>query len=120
MQQTGIETDMTLEEQVKTIIGALAEKKAENVKTYDVRGVSGLCDVFVVATGVAAPHLKGLAAGVQQAMKAADVASFRTSGDPESGWIVIDYVDVVVHVFSPEARAYYALEKIWESVPSFQ
>ena len=41
------------------------------------------------------------------------------SGDPESGWIAIDYVDVVVHVFSPEARAYYALEKLWESAPSF-
>ena len=110
---------MTLEEQVKIVVEALKEKKAEDVRTYDVRGVSGLCDVFVVATGVAVPHLKGLAAGVQQAMKAAGVASFRTSGDPESGWIVIDYVDVVVHVFSPEARAYYALEKIWENVPAF-
>jgi len=110
---------MTLEEQIRTVVGALAEKKAADVKTYDVRGVSGLCDVFVVATGVAAPHLKGIVAGVQQAMKAAGVASFRTSGDPESGWIVIDYVDVVVHVFSPEARAYYALEKIWDGVPTF-
>ena len=110
---------MTLQEQVETVVTALTEKKAEDVKTYDVRGISGLCDVFVVATGVAAPHLKGLAAGVQQAMKAAGMASFRTSGDPESGWIVIDYVDVVVHVFSPEARAYYALEKIWETVPTF-
>ena len=110
---------MTLEEQVKVVLNVLAEKKAEDVRTDDVRGVSALCDVFVVATGVAAPHLKGLAAGVQQAMKSAGVASFRTSGDPESGWIVIDYVDVVVHVFSPEARAYYALEKIWESVPAF-
>ena len=106
---------MTLEEQVKIVLDALAEKKAEDVRTYDVRGVSGLCDVFVVATGVAAPHLKGLAAGVQQAMKAADVASFRASGAPESGWIVIDCVDVVVHLFSPEARAYYALEKLWEA-----
>ena len=90
---------MTLEEQVKIVVDALVDKKAEDVRTYDVRGV--------------------LVAGVQQAMKAAGVASFRTSGDPESGWIVIDYVDVVVHVFSPEARAYYALEKIWDGVPAF-
>jgi ribosome-associated protein len=40
------------------------------------------------------------------------------SGDPESGWIVVDYIDVVVHIFSPEARAYYALEKIWADVPA--
>lgn len=105
---------MTLEEQVKAIVQALADKKAVDVKTYDVRGVSGLCDAFVVATGTAAPHLKGLVAGVQQAMRAAGEASFRTSGDPESGWIVLDYVDVVVHVFSPEARAYYALERLWD------
>ncbi len=104
---------MTLEEQVKLIVQALEDKKAVDVKTYDVRGVSGLCDAFVVATGTAAPHLKGLVAGVQQAMRTAGESSFRLSGDPESGWIVVDYVDVVVHVFSPEARAYYALERLW-------
>lgn len=106
---------MTLEEQVKLIVQALEDKKAVDVKTYDVRGVSGLCDAFVVATGTAAPHLKGLVAGVQQAMRTAGESSFRLSGDPESGWIVVDYVDVVVHVFSPEARAYYALERLWDS-----
>ena len=105
---------MTLEEQVKLVVQALEDKKAVDVKTYDVRGVSGLCDAFVVATGTAAPHLKGLVAGVQQAMRTASESSFRLSGDPESGWIVVDYVDVVVHVFSPEARAYYALERLWD------
>ena len=109
---------MTLKEQVKSIVKALSDKKAEDVRTYDVHGVSGLCDAFVVATGTAAPHLKGLIAGVQQAMKEKGVESFRTSGDPESGWIVVDYIDVVVHVFSPEARAYYALEKIWKDSPA--
>jgi len=106
---------MSLEEQVKAIVDALGDKKAVDVRTYDVRGVSGICDAFVVASGTAAPHLKGLAAGVQEAMKRAGVQSYRTSGDPESGWIVVDYVDVVVHVFSPEARQYYALEKLWET-----
>lgn len=105
---------MTLEEEVKLVAQALDDKKAVDVRTYDVRGVSGLCDAFVVATGTAAPHLKGIVAGVQGAMKTAGEQSFRLSGDPESGWIVVDYVDVVVHVFSPEARAYYALEKLWE------
>ena len=110
---------MTLEEQVKALVDALGDKKAVDVRTYDVRGVSGICDAFVVASGTAAPHLKGLAAGAQEAMRNAGVQAYRTSGDPESGWIVIDYVDVVVHVFSPEARAYYALEKIWDGVPAF-
>ena len=104
---------MTLEEQIKIVVEALKEKKAVDVRTYDVRGISGLCDAFVVATGTAAPHLKALIAESQSVMQDAGVMSYRTSGDPESGWIVVDYVDIVVHVFSPEARAYYALEKLW-------
>ena len=105
---------MTLEEQIEIVKTALVDKKAVDVKAYDVRGVSGFADAFVVATGTAAPHLKALIAGTQRAMKEAGISSYRTSGDPESGWIVVDYVDVVVHVFSPEARAYYALEKLWK------
>ena len=105
---------VTLEEQIKTMEKALADKKAEDVRTYDVRDISGLCDAFVVATGTAAPHLKGIVAGVRQAMKELGFELFRTSGDPESGWIVVDYIDVVLHVSSPEARAYYALEKLWQ------
>ena len=66
---------MTLEEQIKVVVDALAEKKAVDVKTYDVRGVSGLCDAFVVATGTAAPHLKALIAGTQRAMKEAGIPS---------------------------------------------
>ena len=95
---------MTLEEQVKILKTALADKKAVDVKAYDVRGVSGFADAFVVATGTAAPHLKALVAGAQAAMKDVDVDSYRTSGDPQSGWIVVDYVDIVVHVFSPDQR----------------
>jgi ribosome-associated protein len=104
---------MTVEEQVKAIVAALEDRKGKDIKVYDQRGKSQLADFFVVATGEAAPHLKALVAESQSVMKAAGVQSFRTSGDPESGWIVVDYVDVVVHVFSPEARAYYALEKLW-------
>jgi ribosome-associated protein len=105
---------MTVEKQVEILLEALESHKAENVKTYDVRGKSTLADFFIVATGAAAPHLKALVAGAQSAMKAAGMDSHRTSGDPESGWIVVDYIDVVLHVFSPEARAYYALERLWD------
>ncbi len=106
---------MTGEEQVEKIVSALEARKGTDVKVYDVRGKSSLADFFVVATGAAAPHLKALVAETQAEMKALGVKSYRTSGDPESGWIVVDYIDVVVHVFSPEARAYYALEKIWSA-----
>ncbi|MBQ6915604.1 MAG: ribosome silencing factor [Kiritimatiellae bacterium] len=97
---------MTSEELAADLAKALVDAKAVDVKTYDVRGKSGLTDFFVVATGAAAPHLKALLRSLPKA--------YRLSGDPESGWIVGDYVDVVVHVFSAEARAYYQLEKLWE------
>ena len=96
---------MTAEQQAREYAKALEDAKALDVKIYDVRGSSGLTDFFVVATGAAAPHLKALARVLPQA--------YRVSGDPESGWIVADFFDVVVHVFSAEARAYYALEKLW-------
>ena len=98
---------MTSEKLAADLAKALEDAKAVDVKTYDVRGKSGLTDFFVVATGAAAPHLKALLRVLPKA--------YRQSGDPESGWIVGDYVDVVVHVFSAEARAYYQLEKLWET-----
>ena len=97
---------MTSEELAADLAKALEDAKAVDIKTYDVRGKSGLTDFFLVAAGVAAPHLKALLRALPNA--------HRMSGDPESGWIVGDYVDVVVHVFSAEARAYYQLEKLWE------
>ena len=96
---------MTGEALAADLAKTLADNKAADVKVYDVRGKSGFTDFFVVATGAAAPHLKALVRDLPKA--------HRISGDPDSGWIVADYIDVVVHVFSAEARAYYALEKLW-------
>ena len=96
---------MDIENQARELAKALEDSKASDVKIYDVRGKPAFTDFFVVATGAAAPHLKALVKALPKA--------YRISGDPESGWIVADYVDVVVHVFSAEARAYYALEKLW-------
>ena len=96
---------MTAEEQANDMAAKLTDAKAIDMKVYDVRGISGFTDFFVVATGAAAPHLKALVRTLPKA--------YRVSGDPDSGWIVADYINVVVHVFSAEARAYYALEKLW-------
>lgn len=96
---------------------ALEEKLGADIRIYDVRKVSSITDFTVVATGNSSPHLKALIAEVQRQMKEANVMSYRTSGEPESGWVIVDYVHVVVHVFSPEARAYYAIEKLWTDAP---
>lgn len=107
MREAGkVKSEKASEDLARELAAALEDAKAADVKVYDVRGKSGFTDFFVVATGAAAPHLKALVRTLPKA--------YRVSGDPESGWIVSDYVDVVVHVFSAEARAYYALEKLWE------
>lgn len=92
---------------------ALYQKKADDIRIFDVRGVSGVTEFYVVATGTSAPHLKALIAETQHRMKEANIASYRTSGESSSGWVIVDYVTAVVHVFSPEARAYYNIERLW-------
>ena len=92
---------------------ALDAKKAKDIRIFDVRGISTVTDYMIVATGTSAPHLKALITETQHRMKVLGIASYRTSGDPDSGWVVVDYVHAVAHVFSTEARAYYAIEKLW-------
>ena len=79
----------------------------------DVSGLSSITDYYVIATGNSAPHLKALSEWLQSALKQEGIVSNGTSGTAESQWLVMDYLDVVVHLFSEEARAYYAIEELW-------
>lgn len=79
----------------------------------DVRGVSGVTDFFLMVTGTSAPHIKALADETAVTLKKEGVKCYRKSGTPESRWIAMDYLDVVVHIFSADTRTYYALEELW-------
>lgn len=72
-----------------------------------------MTDYYVIATGTSAPHLKALYNGVEIALKAEGAQCYRKAGIPEGGWMVLDYVDVIIHVFTKEAREYYAIESLW-------
>jgi ribosome-associated protein len=91
---------------------------AQDIRVLDVRGISTITDFCVVASGTSSPHLKALLAEVQRCMKERGVMSYRKSGLPESGWVVLDFVYAVIHIFSPEARAYYAIERLWQEAPA--
>ena len=80
----------------------------------DVRNLSSVTDYYLICSGNSAPHLRALAEDVDVTLKHEGFACFRKSGTPDSGWMVVDYVDVVVHVFSAETRAYYDLERLWK------
>ena len=96
---------------------ALLDKKAESVVILDLRGLSEITDFCVLASGSSGPQLKGMLGEVQRALRARGVACYRQSADQESGWVVLDYVDVVIHMMSREARQYYAIEELWALAP---
>ncbi len=79
----------------------------------DVRGLSSVTDYYLIATGQNTPQLKAMAVELEKALEVAGASRYRKSGKPDSGWIVDDYVDIVVHLFSDEMRKYYDLEKLW-------
>ena len=93
---------MDTAEAVETVRRALEEKKAEDVAVYDVHGRSSVTDATVAASATSAPHLR--ATGERA----------RVSGDAESAWIVLDYADLMVHLFLPDARRYYDIESLWK------
>lgn len=95
----------------------LDEKKAEKMLLLDVREVSSVTDFFLIATGTSAPHLKALSEEVEVQLKKEGARAYRHSGDPESGWMILDYFDLVVHIFTPEVRSYYDLERLWRDAP---
>ena len=104
-------------EMAKIIAGGLADKKGSDITVYDVRTNSNITDFHVLATGLNPPHLKALFNETRLRMKTHDLACYRKAGTPDSGWIVADYIDVVVHLFNPDARQYYALDVLWKDMP---
>ena len=93
---------------------ALDAKKGEDIKVLDVRGLSGITDYYVIATGNSSPHLKALLGEVEKVLGLLGVRCHRRAGTAESRWMVADYHDFVVHVLSPDQRERYALEQLWK------
>ena len=103
--------------QVKT---ALLSKKGDDVLILDVRQLSDVTDFYVVVTGKNPPHIRALADVADFEMHKAGAKCFRRAGAPESQWIVMDFLDIVVHVLSENARSYYALERLWSDAPRIE
>ena len=94
------------------------DKKAENLIALDLRGISSFTDFFVICSGTSEPHLKAIAGEIEERLKADDrVRPHAVDGYPMSQWIVIDYSDVVVHIFHAQKRAFYSLEDLWSDAP---
>ena len=112
---------MTSSEQARRIAALTQDKLARDVVILDMRPVCSYTDFFVVCTGGNPRQTKGIWDEVHARMKKDEGLLPRgVAGEVEATWIVADYLDVVLHVFTPELRAYYRLEDLWGDVPSVE
>jgi len=100
-------------ETVRLILASLDNMKAEDTVTIDLTGKSSIADTLVVASGRSNRHVGALADHVLKDLDEAGVPGLRVEGMPHCDWVLIDAGDVIVHVFRPEVRAFYNLEKMW-------
>jgi ribosome-associated protein len=91
----------------------LDEDKAQDIVLIDIKDKSSVADAIVVASGRSARHVGALADHLLRALKDAGYGRARVEGMPQADWVLIDAGDVIVHLFRPEVRAYYNIEKIW-------
>ena len=110
---------MSPEQLVAEISRYAADKKAVDVVELDLRGVLGYTDYFLVCSGNTARQAKAIHDGILEGLKREHgLLPRRVEGTPDAGWILIDCLDVVVHIFTPQTREFYRLEQLWGEVPA--
>ena len=105
----GIDVDAA----TRVVLASLEDDKAEEILAIDIRGKSSFADMLVIASGRSARHVGALADHVMRKLKDAGVKDVRVEGMPQADWVLVDAGDVVVHLFRPEVRSFYNIEKIW-------
>jgi ribosome-associated protein len=116
--QAGKPSVLVGEALVDRIVEVASDRKAVDIRVLDVRGIVGYTDWFVICSGRSERQAKAIHDAVYEALKAQGVLPRRVEGAREARWILMDYLDAVVHVFTPEAREFYRLEQLWGEAPS--
>ncbi len=102
-----------MNETVQNICKALSEKSATNIKIIDVKGVNDLANYFVVCTGRSAPQVKAIDDFLEETMEKQGKFAMHKDGARDGRWIVLDYGEVIVHIFHKDLRDVYALDSLW-------
>ncbi len=104
---------MTSNELAKIAVAALEDRKAEDVKVIDIREVSPIADYFIIANGTNQNQIQAMRDAADEALYKAGVKVQQVEGNQNSTWILMDYNDIIIHIFSKEDRLFYDLERIW-------
>ena len=103
---------------VERIVSVASDRKAVDIRVLDVRGIVGYTDFFVICSGRSERQAKAIHDAVYESLKGDGVLPRRVEGAREARWVLMDYLDAVVHVFTPDAREFYRLEQLWGEAPS--
>jgi ribosome-associated protein len=99
------------------IVDAVADKQGEDIVLLDIKPVSLIADYFIISSANTDRQIKAIADEVIARVKVSGIPPLHVEGDAESGWVLLDYGGVIVHLLSPEMRAYYTLEDLWNRAP---
>jgi len=99
---------------LKTAVKALNDKKARDIRVIDISKLTTIASYFVIASGTSVSHIRSLADNVEEKLSEMDVHPLQVEGYNSARWILLDYNDMVVHIFHEEDRAYYDLERLWQ------
>lgn len=102
----------------REMVDVAADKKANDVTLLEIGKVTTLADFFVIATGTSARQINAIAGAIEVRMKEEGLGLLNRDGVPTDGWVLLDYGQIIVHVFAPEQRAYYDLEQRWHEAPT--
>lgn len=105
---------MTTYEQALETAKILSSKKGKDIKVIEISDVSILADYMVIATGTSSTQVKALADTVDEKLDELGISVSHIEGHRSNSWILLDYVDIIVHIFSDEAREFYDLERLWQ------
>jgi ribosome-associated protein len=103
---------------VERIVSVASDRKAVDIRVLDVRGIVSYTDFFVICSGRSERQTKAIHDAVHESLKGEGVLPRRVEGARESRWVLMDYLDAVVHIFTPDAREFYRLEQLWGEAPS--
>jgi ribosome-associated protein len=102
---------------VDLALRAADDLNAKDLIALDLRGLNDATDWFVIASGTSDAHVRGIANAVLRKLEDAGAHAHHVEGLPSGRWVLLDFVDVVVHLFHPEARSFYQLERLWSDAP---